>query len=274
MTQSPGKENSKGTGESAKRAKVYAVTSGKGGVGKTSFALNLCITLNKAGMTVLLIDADMGLANVDLMTSVSAKFTIEDVIDGKASIFDALAEGPEALTILPAGSGLGKVDDFDSNRSRRFKEELLKLENAFDIIFIDTGAGISANVTDFVFMADEVVIVMTPEPTAFADAYAMAKLVFAEKPSADVSVIMNMSKNDAESEKLVGKFSEIVYSFLKKTVIFHGAIAQDKMVLESIMRQTPMALCAVNTPAMKSIRKIARNMLGLEIPKQRTMFNR
>ena len=274
MTQSPGKENSKGTGESAKRAKVYAVTSGKGGVGKTSFALNLCITLNKAGMTVLLIDADMGLANVDLMTSVSAKFTIEDVIDGKASIFDALAEGPEALTILPAGSGLGKVDDFDSNRSRRFKEELLKLENAFDIIFIDTGAGISANVTDFVFMADEVVIVMTPEPTAFADAYAMAKLVFAEKPSADVSVIINMSKNDDESEKLVGKFSEIVYSFLKKTVIFHGAIAQDKMVLESIMRQTPMALCAVNTPAMKSIRKIARNMLGLEIPKQRTMFNR
>ena len=85
---------------------------------------------------------------------------------------------------------------------------------------------------------------------------------------------MNMSKNDAESEKLVGKFSEIVYSFLKKTVLFHGAIVHDRMVLESIMRQTPMALYAVNTPAMKSIRRIARNMLGLEIPKQHTLFNR
>ena len=257
-----------------KQAKVFAITSGKGGVGKTSLAVNLSIALNKAGLTVLLIDADLGLANVDLMTGVYGRHTIEEVVDGRASIFDALAEGPENLTILPAASGLGQVSDMDANRAVRFKEELLKLEQAFDLIFIDTGAGISSNVTDFVFMADEVMVIMTPEPTAFADAYAMAKLVFTEKPAAEVSVIVNMSRSDTESEKLVGKFTDIVYNFLKKKVTFYGIIPQDRAVSEAIMRQTPLAVHAVNAPAMQSIRKIARNILGIENPKPRTLFNR
>ena len=154
------------------RAKVYAVTSGKGGVGKTSIAVNLSIILAKAGVRVLLIDADMGLANIDLMTGVTATHSIEDVLNSEASIFDALADGPEGVTILPATSGLGRIQNA-GERIDIFKRELLKLENAFDIIFIDTGAGISANVVDFVFMAQEVIVVMTPEPTAFADAYAM-----------------------------------------------------------------------------------------------------
>ena len=186
------------------RAKVYAVTSGKGGVGKTSIAVNLSIILSKAGFKILLIDADMGLANIDLMTGVSASHTIEEVIEGKASIFDALAAGPEGMTILSAGSGLGKVADMGHERAVRFKRELVKLENAFDCIFIDTGAGISANVTDFVFMADEVLIIMNTEPTAFADAYAMAKVVTMEKPSAAVGIIINMSKSDKDSERIFG----------------------------------------------------------------------
>lgn len=252
-------------GESGKRAKVYAVTSGKGGVGKTSFSVNLSIALNRAGLTCLLIDADMGLANVDLMTSVSSKHTLEEVIEGKASIFDAIAEGPAALTILPASSGLGRFSGLDEESLLRFKQELLKLEKAFDLVFIDTGAGISANVTDFVFMADEVIVIMTPEPTAFADAYAMTKLVFNEKPDAEVGVVMNMSRNEAESEKLAGKFSEIVFKFLKKRVLYHGCIAFDNAVSQSIVRQEPLAISAVNAPAMKSIRKIARNLLGLEM---------
>ena len=183
-------------------AKVFAVTSGKGGVGKTSISVNLAITLAGTGLKVLLIDADTGLANVDLMTGISAQRTIEDVMNGDASIFEALAEGPEHLTILPAASGLGEVDAI-GDRGMRFRKELTRLENAFDMIFIDTGAGISANVVDFVFMADEVLVVMTPEPTAFADAYAMVKLVSREKPDLKVGIILNIVSNEQESGQVV-----------------------------------------------------------------------
>lgn len=255
-------------------AKVYAITSGKGGVGKTSIAVNLSIILNKAGLKVLLIDADMGLANVDLMTGVSAHHTIEEVVEGKASIFDALAEGPENLTILSAASGLGRMNDMGEGRTINFKKELVKLENAFDIIFIDTGAGISANVIDFIFMADEVIIIMTHEPTAFADAYAMVKVVSMEKPSMNVGIVINYSKNEKESKIIFGKFSEIVLKFLKKEIMYHGSIAYDKAVADAVMRQIPLALYAGKSSSMQSIRKIARNLLGIENTKQQTIFNR
>jgi flagellar biosynthesis protein FlhG len=268
------KASNRASGGNGKRARVYAVTSGKGGVGKSTFSVNLAVSLNRAGLTCLLIDADMGLANVDLMTGVSSKFTLEQVMEGQSGIFDALAEGPEALTVLPAGTGLERFSGMDADKLARFKQELLKLENAFDLIFVDTGAGISANVTDFVFMADEVIIIMTPEPTAFADAYAMAKLVFAQKPDAAIGVVMNMSRSETDSEKLAGKFAEIVRQFLKKNVLYHGAIANDPAVPASILRQEPLALHAINAPAMKSIRKIARNLLGLDEPQARSMFNR
>ena len=255
------------------RAKVYAITSGKGGVGKTSIAVNLSITLARAGMRVLLIDADLGLANVDLMTGVKAPHSIEDVVDGNASIFDALAEGPESLTILPATSGLGSLKEMGENEVI-FRREMVKLENAFDLIFIDTGAGISANVVNFVFMAEEVIVVMTPEPTAFADAYAMVKLVSREKPHMQVGIIVNIIKTEEEAEKIYTKFNEIVKRFLGKEVRYRGCIYMDKMVAEAVMRQIPLAVYASKSSSMRSIRKIARNLLGLKTSKKRSLFSR
>ena len=254
-------------------AKVFAVTSGKGGVGKTSIAVNLGITLAGAGMRVLLIDADVGLANVDLMTGVTAAHSIEDVLSGDASIFDALVDGPMNLTILPASSGMGTIQEPGDNIDN-FKKELLKLENAFDIIFIDTGAGISANVVDFVFMADEVVVIMTPEPTAFADAYAMVKLVSMKRPDLDVGILINMVQSENEAEKIYGKFNEIVRRFLGKEIHFRGSVARDKAVGEAVMRQVPLALYAGKSPSMRSIQKVARNVIGLKTAKRRGMFSR
>ncbi|MFC1551457.1 MinD/ParA family protein [Candidatus Latescibacterota bacterium] len=255
-------------------AKVYAITSGKGGVGKTSIAVNLSIVMSKAGLKVLLIDADMGLANIDLMTGVSAAHTIEEVIEGKASIFDALADGPEGLTVLSAGSGSGRISDVNGDRVKKFRNELIKLENAFDIIFIDTGAGISANVVDFIFMADEVLVVMTAEPTAFADAYAIVKLISNEKPDLSVGIIINICKNAKEADLLFSRFNEIVKRFLGKDILFHGSVPQDTVVTDAIMRQIPLAVYAGKSAPMQSLRQIARNMLGIEKTKQKTIFNR
>ena len=259
---------------SPSQAKVYAITSGKGGVGKTSIAVNLSIILAKARMRVLLIDADMGLANVDLMTGVFAPHTIEEVLNGRASIFDALIEGPEGLTILPASSGIGHIFEIKTGNEVLFKKELLKLEHAFDIIFIDTGAGISANVIDFVFMAEEVIVIMTPEPTAFADAYAMVKLVSMQKPEMKIGVVINIIKNENEAERIFSKFNEIVKRFLDKSIIFRGSIVFDDAVSQAVMRQVPLALLAGSSPSMQSIRRIARNILGIKIAKKRTLFNR
>ena len=254
--------------------KVYAITSGKGGVGKTSVAVNLSVTLAGAGMRVLLIDADMGLANVDVMTGVVAPHTIEEVIRGEASIFEALADGPENVTLLSAGSGRGRIGEMAEENVVRFRQELLKLENAFDIILIDTGAGISANVVDFVFMAEEVIVVMTPEPTAFADAYAMVKVVTMEKPRMDVGIIINMVRNEKQGEVISSKFGEIVYRFLSKEVNYRGCIPRDNIVGESIMRQVPLAMYAPKSAPIQSIRKIARNLLGIKNTKRNGIFNR
>ncbi len=258
----------------SRNARVFAITSGKGGVGKTSVAVNLSLALTKAGLKVLLIDADMGLANVDLMTGVSSSHTIEEVINGNASIFDALADGPEGLTLLSAGSGMGKMSDIGEGRAQHFRNELLKLEKAFDIIFIDTGAGISANVIDFVFMADEVIVIMTPEPTAFADAYAMVKVASLEKPELGLGVIVNVTKNEKEALGIFRKFNEIVERFLHRRIVLRGSIVSDPAVSKAVMRQIPLALYAGKSPAMQCIRKIGRNLLGLETAKPRTLFNR
>jgi len=256
------------------RSKVYAVTSGKGGVGKTFIAVNLSILLSKAGARVLLIDADLGLANVDLMTGISTPHTIEEVVKGEASIFNSLADGPEGLTILPASSGLGRIQEMGAENMAIFRKELLKLENAFDLIFIDTGAGISANVVDFVFMADEVIVIMTPEPTAFADAYAMVKLVSLQKPEMKVGIIVNIARNEEDGERIFSKFSEIVKRFLERSIMYRGTILRDMAVSEAVIRQVPLVLSSGSTPSIQSIRKIAKNLLGIKSANKRTLYNR
>ena len=251
------------------RAKVYAITSGKGGVGKTFISVNLSIALSQAGIRVLLIDSDTGLANVDLMMGVSTTHTIEDVIYGNLSIFDALVEGPLGLTILPAASGVGRIEEM-AEKGIHFEKELLKLEKAFDMIFIDTGAGISANVVDFIFMAEELIVVMTPEPTAFADAYAVIKIVTLGKPRMQIGVIVNTVQSGKEAETLFGKFNDIVKRFLGKEIMYRGYILQDRTVAEAVMRQIPLALYARKSPSMQSIKRVARDLLGIKItPKTR-----
>ena len=151
------------------RAKIISVSSGKGGVGKTSFIINLAISLKRLGYKVVIIDADIGLANVDILSGAISQFTIADLFVSNKNIFDIMTEGPEGIKIISGGSGLSDFSLIDDANLDKLIEEIGKLENYSDFILIDTGAGISNNVLKFLLVSDQVILVITPDPTSLTD---------------------------------------------------------------------------------------------------------
>ena len=243
-------------------AKVYAVTSGKGGVGKTSLALNTAIILSKMGMKVLLIDADIGLANIDIMLGITTAYTIEDVLHEKVDIFDTIVEGPHGLSVLPAASAIGPIGQMTDSERLVFQNHLSRLEEKFHYIFIDTGAGISSQVINFVFMAREVVVVMTPEPTAITDAYAMVKIITMTANSLPVGIIINWAKSPTEAEQLYDKFQKITERFLGLPIINRGYILIDEKAARAVMMQVPLVLAFPKSPASRCLIRIAKDIVN------------
>lgn len=159
-----------------RRTRVMAITSGKGGVGKTNIVANLAISLSEAGMRVLVVDADLGLANVDVLLGCTA-YNLGHVVQGQKSLEEVIINGPAGIRIIPGASGLQDLAQMDAGRRHALLSDLVSLEEQADLVLIDTGAGLSSSVMDFVVSSDEAVIVTTPEPTAIADAYAMIKVL-------------------------------------------------------------------------------------------------
>ena len=157
------------------KAKVLAITSGKGGVGKTNFAINLSISLRRLGYRVLVFDADIGLANIEILTGTNIKYTIADLIVSGKSIHEIISEGPEGIKIISGGSGLNEVMMMNHENINKLLKEIEKLEDSTDFIIIDTGAGVSNIVLDFVMAADEVILITTPDPTSLMDGYIMIR---------------------------------------------------------------------------------------------------
>jgi len=245
------------------RAAAWAITSGKGGVGKSTLSLNLGIALSAAGKRVLLIDADLGLANIDILLGVSAEYNLQDLLRGRASAFDVLVEGPEGLSVLPAASGISESDAWQDGDAERLSEELGRLERAFDLILIDTGAGISSKVTDFVLSSDRTFVVATPEPTSIADAYAMVKVATGERPELPVGLIVNRAKSPREAHELHGKFEEIVSRFLNVSIQKVGHVAEDLEVENATRTQHPVVLASPQSEAARCI-----HTLGSELATQ------
>ena len=155
--------------------RIIAVTSGKGGVGKTNFTINLAISLSNLGYSVIVIDADIGLANVDVLLGLTPKETLTSVLNQNKRITDIIIDGPNGVKIIAGGSGIYDMLQLDNNSLEYFKNQLLEIENQFDFVLIDTGAGISETVMGFVISANEVILITTPEPTSITDAYALIK---------------------------------------------------------------------------------------------------
>jgi len=244
----------------ARRAAIWAVTSGKGGVGKTTISLNLGIALARMGRQVLLIDADLGLANVNILLGTSPELTLEDLLRGEATAFDVTLPGPEGLTVLPAATGLAERDAWQPEDRGRLAEELGRLERGFDVILIDTGAGISAKVTDFVLSSDRMLVVAVPEPTSIADAYAMVKVCGGQRADLELGLIVNRARSPREGHELKTKFEQILDRFLGLELSWAGHVLEDLSVERASRDQQPLLLSHPKSQAAGCVERLARDL--------------
>lgn len=244
-----------------KLAKLIAITSGKGGVGKTNFILNLAIAMAIRGKKILLIDADMNLSNIDVLLGVYPQYTLSNLMDDVISVDQLLLEGPRGIKILPASSGDISVMQNQKAYQKALIQVYMDLRKEFDYILIDTGAGISDYTIDFVLSADKIVVITTPEPTAITDAYAMIKVLFYRSKFPNISLIVNMAQTEDEAKNIYNKINLIVQHFLNKTIGNLGFVPLDKNIRESVKDQVPLIIKRPRSLASASIHNVAVTIL-------------
>ena len=246
-----------------KPLRTMSVTSGKGGVGKTNLVVNLAIELTRLGRKVLIIDADLGLANIDVVLNLNPKYTINDVIRGDKSINEVLLKGPEGVSILPAASGVSELSELSSDEKLMILQELDSFETDADVVIIDTAAGISDMVLYFNLAAQQRLVVATGEPTSLTDAYALIKVLYTRHQERSFSLVVNNVKDAAEAKGVYGKISAVVDRFLGEVSLdYLGFIPNDPAVNKSVMRQTPLVKAFPNSPAAGYFKLLAKRLMA------------
>ena len=245
---------------SSNKTKIITVTSGKGGVGKSNFVINLAILLSKKGKKVLVFDADIGMGNDDVLMGVFPKFSVFDILEGK-EIEDIIEEGPEGIYLLAGGSGLNRIEDLSEEERNIFLDKIEGL-NGFDYILMDTGAGINRSVLAFISCSEDLIILTTPEPTSLTDAYSLVKAAehFGLKDKANI--VVNKVFDLREGELTYNKFKKAVDKFLQFDVFYLGCILDDRKLIESVRSQIPVTINYPNSDASKSIKNICNKILG------------
>lgn len=247
---------------SGKTARVITVTSGKGGVGKTNITINLAIALSRLGLKVAILDADLGLANIDVLLGIVPKYTLLDLIHDEKNIFEILTDGPDNIKFLSGGSGVEELIRLDKKQLRKFVNSISILDKLFDVILIDTGAGLSQNVMSFIMAADEVLLVTTPEPTAITDAYALVKMVSRRDKKKPINIVVNKADSPREAEEIANKLCMVSQKFLSLRLLKLGYILYDDNVTKSVKLQKPFSLYNPKCQAAKSISDIALRLFS------------
>lgn len=241
---------------------VLAVTGGKGGVGKTLTTANLGLCLSRLGMRTLLIDGDFGLANLDVVLNLRAPFTLDDVLAGERYLHDIIIDGPEGLRVVPAGSGLLKVSELSRAHKILLMDQLESLDEEFDIVIIDTPAGISQNVQYWTASAVEVVVVVTPEPASMADAYATMKVLSQTTHQSRFRMIANMVRSDAEGLMVYEKMATIAEEHLRIGVDFLGSIPFDETVRTAVRERVPFVQRYPFSAAARGMRAVSAQLVA------------
>lgn len=223
-------------------SKFVTISSGKGGVGKTSFCINYGIALAGFGKRVVILDADLGMANVDVLLKASTRSNIIDVIDGTKEIEGIIAKAPGGIDIIAGGSGLQRLSSLSTPEFYRITKGFTYLQNHYNYVLLDTGAGLSRNVTDFIFASDETIIVTTPEPHAITDAYSIIKVVLEQNRDVNLKLLINKCENPQEGREVLYRITNVVKNFLNYTITPMGFLVESKVVGRSIREQVPFVL--------------------------------
>jgi len=246
--------------------RVIAVTSGKGGVGKTNLVLNLALVLAKLDYKVVVIDADLGMANIDILINAVPRHTLADVIDSDVDIRDAVIHGPLGIKIVPGGSGLFDLANLDQTRRNLLLDRMQVLEQGGDLILLDTAAGISCSVLSFVSAADEIIIVTTPEPTAITDAYGMIKTIFRLNLKQKLYLVVNCIDHWQQGEGIFMHIREVVERYLPGMEIrYLGGVRQDPVVSKAVRQYSPFVLSHPRSAAAASVMKIGRRLMAGDV---------
>lgn len=247
-------------------ARVITVTSGKGGVGKSSISINLAIQFAKQGKKVIIFDADFGLANIEVMLGAIPKFNLADMIFNGKEFKDIIVNGPMDIGFISGGSGINRLANMTKDQVMFLVYKLRELETLADVIIVDTGAGISDSVLEFVMTSSEVILVTTPEPTSITDSYALLKSLNAKsgfnKEETVINVVANRVDDYDEGLNLYNKLSLVVDKFLNIHLKFLGIIPVDSNMQKSVMQQKPVSIAYPNSQSTKSFEKIMDVLLG------------
>ncbi len=251
-----------------KAARVITVTSGKGGVGKSNTAINLAIQFRKMEQKVIILDADFGLANIEIMFGTVPKYNLYDLIYQGKNIRDIITWGPMDVGFISGGSGIVGMSNLNRDYLNYIIQNLVELDSMADVIIIDTGAGISDAVLEFLVSSNEILLVTTPEPTSITDSYSLLKALnrhsrFSQEYSS-IKVLANKVKNEEEGKGLYSKLNMVVSRYLKVPVQYLGFIPKDEQLAKAVMQQTPVS---IQNPAAKSAlayREIAARLMNVE----------
>jgi flagellar biosynthesis protein FlhG len=243
------------------QVKVMSFTSGKGGVGKTHIVVNLAYALQHLGARVMILDADLGLANVDVLLGLAPRFNIQHVLAGQKTLAEVLVKGPAGMTILPASSGVQDLVHLTEGQRLQLLAELDALETQIDFLFVDTGAGISANVMYFNMAAQDIIVVVTPEPTSMTDAYALMKVLATKYAEKNFKVVLNAVANAAEAKDVFRRLSTVAERFLNISLDYLGFVVYDTAFSQAVRQQKPLLELYPASGAAGCFRNLARRVL-------------
>ena len=248
------------------KTRIITITSGKGGVGKTNVSVNMALAYARLGKKVVVMDADLGLANVNIMLNMVPKYTLYDMIRKRKTMREIMVETDYGISIVAGASGFSKIANLTDEERQNFIEELSTLSFA-DIIIIDTSAGVSSNVLDFIAAADDAIIITTPEPTAITDAYGIIKIIATEYENLDMELklVVNRVKGAAEAKKVADRMTNIAGQFLNLKVDYLGFIYDDPVVSQAVLRQKPFMVIDPRCKASICVQHIVGKMEKSEL---------
>ncbi|ACM18990.1 flagellar biogenesis ATPase FlhG [Geotalea daltonii FRC-32] len=242
--------------------RVISVTSGKGGVGKSNVVVNLAVSLANQGKKVLVIDADLGVGNIDILLGLRPVFTMNHVLSGEKSLNEIIISAAGGIKVVPAGLGVQEYTSLGTPERLKLLDELDRLEEDFDVFIIDTEAGISENVTYFNVAAREILVVVTPEPTSITDVYALIKLLSTRYGERHFKVLVNMARDQKDAVGVYDKLYNVADRFLDVSMDFMGCILRDDLVGEAVRRQKPVCQLYPNGKASRCYTALARRIMA------------